>query len=94
MRNALVDMAGPKYEFRTRTLALQALQRMNYLDAALCHNLFEACTNFNSRLNSPANQVLNYFLTQTEKKALLQSEMKNFQSDDPKSMRLKSRVTK
>jgi len=94
MRNALVDMAGPKYEFRTRTLALQALQRMNYLDAALCHNLFEACTNFNSRLNSPANQVLNYFLTQTEKKALLQSEMKNFQSDDPKSMRLRSRVTK
>ena len=94
MRNTLVDMAGPKYEFRTRTLALQALQRMNYLDAALCQNLFEACTNFNSRLNSPANQVLNYFLTQTEKKALLQTEIKNFQSDDPKSMRLKSRLTK
>ncbi len=94
MRNALVDLAGPKYEFRTRTLALQALQRMNYLDAALCQNLFEACTNFNSRLNAPANQVLNYFLNQTEKKALLQSEVLNFQAENPKSIRLRSRVTK
>ncbi len=75
MRQALVAFAGPKYEFRTRILALQALQRMNYLDENLAKNLFEGATNFNSRLNGPVWDLMNYFLKQSEKSALLKREI-------------------
>ena len=92
MRKALVNMAGPKYEFRTRTLALQALQRMNYLDAELAQNLFEAATNFNSRLNGSAWGVINYFSSQTEKLQLLKKEAINWQGSDSKSISLRQKI--
>lgn len=94
MRKALVNMAGPKYEFRTRTHALDALKRMNYLDPALCQHLFEACTNFNSRLNRSASAILNHYLAQTETKHLLQEQIAVWPGTDAKSMRLKQRLSK
>ena len=93
MRKALVNMAGPKYEFRTRTLALQALQRMNYLDAELAQNLFEAATNFNSRLNGTAWGIINYFATQTQKSQLLKSEVLKWEGGDSKSISLRKKIT-
>ena len=93
MRKALVNMAGPKYEFRTRSLALQALQRMNYLDAELAQNLFEAATNFNSRLNGSAWGIINYFATQTQKSQLLKSEVLKWEGGDSKSISLRKKIT-
>ena len=93
MRKALVNMAGPKYEFRTRTLALQALQRMNYLDAELAQNLFEAATNLNARLNSSAWGIITYFASQTEKAQLLKSEVWKCQGGDSKSISLRKKIT-
>jgi hypothetical protein len=92
MRKALVNMAGPKYEFRTRTLALQALQRMNYVDAELAQNLFEAATNFNSRLNGSAWGVITHFSSQTEKLQLLKKEAINWQGSDSKSISLRHKI--
>jgi aminopeptidase N len=63
---ALVDMSSDKYEFRTRILAMQALQRLNFLNDDLVLNLFEGMTTFNSRLNSPAIEVATYFNKQTQ----------------------------
>lgn len=93
MRKALVDMAGPKYEFRTRSLAFQALQRMNYLDANFAQNLFEAATNFNSRLNGSAWSVLNTYFNQTEKVHLLKSEALKWAGTDSKCQQLKSKIS-
>lgn len=93
MRKALVNMAGPKYEFRTRTLALQSLHRMNYLDAELAQNLFEAATNFNSRLNGSAWGIINYFATQTQKSQLLKSEVLKWEGGDSKSISLRKKIT-
>ena len=93
MRRALVDMAGPKYEFRTRSLAFQALQRMNYLDAHFAENLFEGATNFNSRLNSSAWSVINSYLNQTEKAQLLKSEVLKWSDTNTKSKLLKSKIS-
>ncbi len=93
MRNALVDLAGPLYEFRTRTLAMEALQRMNYLDANLAKNLFEAATNFNSRLNGSAWGVLNYFLSQTDKAQLLKIEVQKWPGNNALSTQLRRKIT-
>lgn len=93
MRRALVDMAGPKYEFRTRSLAFQALQRMNYLDARFAENLFEGATNFNSRLNSSAWSVINNYLNQTEKAQLLKSEALKWSGTGTKSQQLKTKIS-
>lgn len=61
----LVNMSSPKYEFRTRILAMQALQRLNFLNEDLALHLFEGMTTFNSRLNSPAIEIATYFNKQT-----------------------------
>ncbi|MBI3112082.1 MAG: hypothetical protein HYZ01_10960, partial [Ignavibacteriales bacterium] len=61
----LVALVGPSYEFRTRTNALEALKRLNYLDSDLLPHLFDALTHFNSRLRAPAASVAAYFFQQT-----------------------------
>jgi aminopeptidase N len=66
MIKALVDMSGPNFEFRTRILAMQALQRLNFLNDEFAMNLFDGMTTFNSRLNSPAIEVATYLNKQTE----------------------------
>ena len=65
-RNALIRMAGPEYEFRTRILAAQALQRQNFLDERFAHNLFEGYISFNSRLAGPYADILRYYSKQTK----------------------------
>ncbi len=75
--NSLIEMAGPMYEFRTRILAIQAIQRLNILnqDAALA--LFDAYFNFNSRLNGPALDALRSFSTQWTNNKILQNAVYN-----------------
>ena len=75
---ALVEMSGPKYEFRTRILAMQALQRLNFLNEEFAVNLFEGMTTFNSRLNSPAIEVATYLNKQTEHSRLFQKTLKGY----------------
>ena len=73
--NLLKDMAGPYYEFRTRTQAMSALKRLNYLDTELAHNLFDAVLNFNTRLSQPAVELINYFKQNSANKQLLISAL-------------------
>ena len=75
--NSLIEMAGPMYEFRTRILAIQAIQRLNILnqDAALA--LFDAYFNFNSRLNGPALDALRSFSNQWTNNKILQNAVYN-----------------
>ncbi|MGB6120393.1 MAG: M1 family aminopeptidase, partial [Bacteroidota bacterium] len=63
-RDSLVELSGPSFEFRTRTNALQALQRLNYLNRTAIENLLDAATYWNNRLRAPATVVLKYFLDQ------------------------------
>ena len=69
--NLLKDMAGPYHEFRTRTQAMSALKRLNYLDSELAHNLFDAVLNFNTRLSQPATELINHFKQNSAYKQLL-----------------------
>ena len=69
--NLLRDMAGPYYEFRTRTQAMSALKRLNHLDSELAHNLFDAVLNFNTRLSQPATDLINHFKQNSQYKQLL-----------------------
>jgi hypothetical protein len=73
--NLLRDMAGPYYEFRTRTQAMSALKRLNYLDVELAHNLFDGVLNFNSRLSQPATELINHFKQNSAYKQLLFSAL-------------------
>ena len=69
--NLLRDMAGPYFEFRTRTQAMSALKRLNHLDSELAHNLFDAVLNFNTRLSQPATELINHFKQNSQYKQLL-----------------------
>jgi hypothetical protein len=73
--NLLKDMAGPYHEFRTRTQAMGALKRLNYLDVELAHNLFDGVLNFNSRLSQPATELINHFKQNSAYKQLLFSAL-------------------
>lgn len=61
----LGNMCGDQYEFRTRILAMQALQRLNACNEKVVQNLFACVLNFNTRLAGPAKDVLGYFRQQT-----------------------------
>ena len=80
--NLLKDMAGPYYEFRTRTAAMSALKRQGYLDAQLAQNLFDAFLNFNSRLAGPAGDAIKYFAQNSTNKALLLEQIKQYKTVD------------
>ena len=81
--NPLISMAGPYYEFRTRTNAMAALKRLNVLTPELCQNLFDAILGFNSRLASPAIDLIQYFKQQSNYKALIIKEIQKTSSLNP-----------
>ncbi|MFY7946085.1 MAG: M1 family metallopeptidase [Bacteroidia bacterium] len=72
----LTDLCGEKYEFRTRINAMQALQRLNACNKMVVLNLYDAMLNFNSRLNAPAKDVLNYFKGQTSHLATMREVLR------------------
>lgn len=76
--NVLKDMAGPNYEFRTRTNAMSALKRLGYLDAQLAHYLFDAVLNFNSRLAGPAGDLIKYFAQNSAHKSLILEQIPQY----------------
>ena len=73
--NGLISMTGPYYEFRTRTNAMAAMKRLNVLTPELTQNLFDAILGFNTRLASPAIDLLQYFKQQSHYKALIIKEI-------------------
>ena len=73
--NSLISMTGPYYEFRTRTNAMAAMKRLNVLTPELTQNLFDAILGFNTRLASPAIDLLQYFKQQSHHKALIIKEI-------------------
>ena len=73
--NSLISMTGPYYEFRTRTNAMAAMKRLNVLTPELTQNLFDAILGFNTRLASPAIDLLQYFKQQSHYKALIIKEI-------------------
>ncbi len=62
----LVNYCSISYEFITRQNAMQALQRLNYLDNAVLANLLDAYFSTNNRLAGTAYNVLTAFYTQTK----------------------------
>jgi hypothetical protein len=93
--NMLKDMAGPYYEFRTRTNAMSALKRLGYLDAQLAQFLFDAALNFNNRLAGPAGDLIKYLAQNTDKKSLLISQIELYNSvDSSKNFAAQNRLKK
>jgi hypothetical protein len=74
---ALTEMAGSMYEFRTRILAIQALQRLNELNQNSAMALFDAYFNFNSRLSGPALDAIRSFSNQWHRNKILQNAVYN-----------------
>ena len=74
---ALTEMAGSMYEFRTRILAIQALQRLNELNQNSAMALFDAYFNFNSRLSGPALDAIRSFSNQWHCNKILQNAVYN-----------------
>ena len=62
----LVPYTSNLYEFRTRTRAIDALERIGYSDKDLIFNLFNAALYTNSRLSNPAMRLLKTILKNPE----------------------------
>lgn len=62
----LVEYTSNRYEFRTRTKAMEAIEHLNYCDEELIKNLFNACLYTNSRLANPASRTLKTVLKKPE----------------------------
>lgn len=67
----LVAYAGYSYEFRTRNRAFEALRTINYCDADVVNNLFDAAVSSNSRLAGPARNTLQFFMQKPEYNTLI-----------------------
>jgi aminopeptidase N len=67
----LVDYTSNSYEFRTRVNAAQALKRLDYFDNKLLANLCNAILSPNTRLATPAGEVLQYFYSQDKNKKVI-----------------------
>jgi hypothetical protein len=57
-------MAGVSFEFRTRVNAFESLKRLNYVNAQLVENLFQAMTHANGSLRGQATETVQYFCQQ------------------------------
>ena len=68
----LVDYTSNAFEFRTRVNAMNALQRLFYIDEKLVRNLFDAALNPNTRLTNPAMSVLDYYYKTNWMKTVIQ----------------------
>jgi aminopeptidase N len=56
--NELVAFSSGNYEFRTRNAAFVAIVNLNYCDAAVVENLYNALISGNHRLSNPARNAL------------------------------------
>jgi aminopeptidase N len=72
-RSELALLASNRHEFRTRTAALQALQRLNWLDAEVLPYVVEAYLSPNRRLGGVAGGVLKHFWAQHSFRSLIRS---------------------
>jgi aminopeptidase N len=67
-RDELVEFTSHSFEFRTRVRAMDALERLNYLDDTLLANMTDAMANPNTRLANPAFNSLSKLLNTKERK--------------------------
>ena len=73
----LVDYTSNAFEFRTRVNAMNALQRLSYIEPSFVRNLFDAALNPNTRLANPAMSVLDYYYKVNWMKTIIQKTYKD-----------------
>ncbi len=87
----LVEYLSESYEFRTRALAAQTLQKLNLLTDLAMQYLFKAAVAYNERLSSPCIDVLKHFAQQTALQPKIRAFHAKFtQSDTYRNQKLKS----
>ena len=67
-KNELIDYTSHSYEFRTRVRAMEALERLSYINERMMGNIFDAMLNSNTRLAGPAERVLKRMMKKPEVK--------------------------
>jgi len=70
-KDQLVALTSMSYEFRTRVNAAQALKRLNYFATPLLLNLTDAMVSANLRLAGPCGDVLDFFYSQAQNRAVI-----------------------
>jgi aminopeptidase N len=80
----LISYTSQSYEFTTRKNAMEALQRLNFFDELLLENIIQAMLSFNSRLATPAAEVLKHFYHQNNYKNIIAAyiEKSNYSNDE------------
>ncbi len=78
----LVAYAGPRFEFRTRINAIEALGQMNYLDNEFASNLVDAACHWNFRLRPVAITWMKKYLEQDDKRALLITRIETLEPEN------------
>jgi hypothetical protein len=89
-KHELIDYASHSYEFRTRVRAIEALERLGYMDELLIGNISDAILNPNSRLAGPAERVLKRMMKKPEVKDLATAYYQKSKWSEWQQERLKS----
>jgi len=71
----LALLCGPRYEFRTRVNAANALKRLKLMNQDIAANLLEAVLAYNARLSGPCADALREFKKNKDYNVILQAEI-------------------
>lgn len=86
--NELTSYSSNLYEFRTRSIAMAAIKKYNYLNANAIVNILEACTSNNRRLAAPAVATLKWYNEQLLMKNAIQSVYEQYPFSEEQKKRL------
>ena len=78
----LVGYTSQSYEFRTRTKAMEAMERLNFWDKELIANLLDATVNPNRRLAGPAKNLVKHLQEQSDFATEYESAKQKFSCKD------------
>jgi aminopeptidase N len=84
----LKDYSSISYEFETRKNALEALDRLNYLDNIVAYNLLKAYSYFNFKLSEPAKSIIESYKNKHEKREFLLSAYNHTKWSDAEKVKL------
>jgi aminopeptidase N len=71
----LKNYTSESHEFETRINAMQALQRLNILDAEIAANMMQGLFHWNRKISSAARETLAYFYKQNQFREIIQQEI-------------------
>lgn len=81
--NELVEYSSMRYEFRTRINAINALKKLDYMDARFASHLLQASNHWNFRLSPVASTAIKELSTNDSHREIMEKALENNMKNQP-----------